>query len=103
MLIPDIILKSDILEGLDREFEQVAKAIIKRHLCLQTLGWKINLKYKLSNYSTHLRKLGCPEVIVNALKHKSDGKQSPAYNVKKPKKGEVDPGENDQNLEIARV
>lgn len=46
-------------------------------------------------------------MIVNALKHKPDGKQSPAYNVKKPKKGEVDPsyptGEKGQTLEIARV
>lgn len=86
----------------------MAEALIKRHLYLaeKALGWKINLKYKLSNYRTHLRKLRCPEVIVNALKHKPDGTQSPAYNVKKPKKGEVDPynpiGENGQTLGIAR-
>ncbi|XP_052473605.1 uncharacterized protein LOC128030159 [Carassius gibelio] len=128
LLIPDIKLKSDILEGLvqkivqykvyvtDREFEQVGEALIKKHPCLTERGsdtgyggWKVSLKYKLSNYRTHLRKLGCPEVTVNSLKHKPDGKKSPAYNVKKPKRGEVhycpsySPGENDHTLEIARV
>ncbi|XP_016362900.1 uncharacterized protein LOC107704484 [Sinocyclocheilus anshuiensis] len=104
LLIPDPKLKSDILEGLiqaivqhkvyvtDREFDQVAEALIKRHPCLQERGsatgyggWKTSLKYKLSNYRTHLRKVGCPEVCVNALKHKPDGKRSPAFDVKKPK------------------
>lgn len=47
------------------------------------------MKYKLGNYRTKLRGLGCPEVTVNALKHKPDGKCRPAYGVKKPKKAEV--------------
>lgn len=87
-----------------------------RHPCLQEKGsatgyegWKISLKYKLSNYRTHLRKVGCPEVCVNALKHKPDGKRSPAFDVKKPKRGEVDycpsfsVGEGNQSLEKMRI
>lgn len=128
LLIPDPKLKSDILEGLiqaivqhkvyvtDREFDQVAEALIKRHPCLQERGsatgyggWKTSLKYKLSNYRTHLRKVGCPEVCVNALKHKPDGKRSPAFDVKKPKRGEVayypsfPLGECEESLETMRV
>lgn len=87
LLVPDSKLKSDILEGLiqeivkhkvyvkDREFDQVAEALVIRHPCLQEKGsstgyggWKTSLKYKLSNYRTHLRKVLCPEVCVNALK-----------------------------------
>lgn len=71
LLIPDPKLKSDILEGLiqaivqhkvyvtDREYDQVAEELIKRHPCLQERGsatgyggWKTSLKYKLSNYRT---------------------------------------------------
>ena len=72
-------------------------------------GWKTSLKYKLSNYHTHLRKVGCPEVCVNALKHKPGGKCSPAFVVKKPKRGEVayrpsfPPGESHQSLKKMRV
>ncbi|CAL8253809.1 unnamed protein product [Arctogadus glacialis] len=128
LLIPDPKLKSDILEGLiqevvnhkvyvtDREFDQVAEALILRHPCLQEKGsdtgyggWKTSLKYKLSNYRTHLRKVGCPEACVNALKHKPEGKRSPAFAVKKPKRGEVaycpsfPLGESHQSLEKMRV
>uniref|UniRef100_A0A3P9JS78 Uncharacterized protein n=1 Tax=Oryzias latipes TaxID=8090 RepID=A0A3P9JS78_ORYLA len=128
LLIPDPKLKSDILEGLiqevvkhtvyptDRKFDQVAEALILRHSCLKEkgspsgyAGWKMSLKYKLSNYRTHLRKVGCPEVCVNALKHKPAEKCSPAYDVKRPKKGEVDYcppfplGESEQSLETIRI
>ncbi|MEQ2186914.1 hypothetical protein GOODEAATRI_033740 [Goodea atripinnis] len=128
LLIPDPKLKSDVLQGLiqevvkhkvyltDQEFDQVAKALIMRHPCLEERGsntgyggWKTSLKYKLSNYRTHLRKMGCPEVCINALKCKPDGKRSPAFNVKKPKRGEVaycpsfPLGENHQSLEKMRV
>ncbi|XP_053347058.1 uncharacterized protein LOC128517973 [Clarias gariepinus] len=128
LLIPDPKLRSDILEGLiqeivkhkvyvlDREFDQVAEALIMRHPCLQEKGsptgyggWKTSLKYKLSNYRTHLRKVGCPEVCVNALAHKPDGKRCPAFDIKKPKRGEVaycpsfPLGESYQSLEKMRV
>lgn len=56
-----------------------------------------------------LRGLGCPEVTVNALKHKPDGKCSPAYGVKKLKKAEVNycpaypTGERAKTLQMVRV
>lgn len=108
VLIPDPKLKSAILDGLvqeivqykvyvsDKEMEQVAQSLIKTHPCLTEKGsstgcggWKTSLKYKLSNYRTHLRKLGCPEVMVNSLKNKPAGKCSAAFGVKKAKRAEV--------------
>lgn len=106
LLNPDAKLKSAILNGLaetivqykvylsDSEFEDVAEARISKHPCLKEPGsvfggWKASLKYKLDNYRTKLRGLGCPEVTVNALKQKPDGKCSPACGVKRPKKAEV--------------
>uniref|UniRef100_A0A3B3DHK9 PB1 domain-containing protein n=1 Tax=Oryzias melastigma TaxID=30732 RepID=A0A3B3DHK9_ORYME len=128
LLIPDPKLKSDILEGLiqevvkhtvyltDSKFDQVAEALILRHPCLKEkgspsgyAGWKMSLKYKLSNYRTHLRKVGCPEVCANALKYKPAEKCSPAYDVKRPKRGEVDYcppfplGVSEQSLEKIRI
>ncbi|KAK0137721.1 hypothetical protein N1851_026088 [Merluccius polli] len=76
--------------------EHVAQSLIKMHPCLTEKGsctgcggWKTSLKYKLSNYCTHLRKLGCPEVTVNSLKNKPAGKRSAAFGVKKAKRAEV--------------
>lgn len=128
LLNPDAKLKSAILNGLaetiiqykvylsDSEFEDVAEALISKHPCLKEPGsvsgfggWKASLKYKLGNYRTKLRGLGCPEVTVNALKHKPDGKCSPAYGVKRPKKAEVNycpaypTGETAETLEKTRV
>lgn len=127
-LLPEPKLKSAILEGLtqeivkykvylsDGEFDQVAESLICRHPCLSEKGsasgyggWKTSLKYKVSNYRTQLRKLGCPEVTVNTLKHKPDGRQSPAFGVKKAKKAEVNYcpsnpiGETPESLENLRV
>lgn len=48
-------------------------------------------------------------MTVNALKHKPEGKCSPAYNIKRPKRGEVAyfpsyaPGETDQTLETVTL
>lgn len=128
LLIPDPKLKSDILEGLiqevvkytvyltDSKFEEVAEALILKHPCLKEKGsptgyegWKMSLKYKLSNYRTHLRKVGCPEVCVNSLNYKPSEKRSPAFDVKKPKRDEVEYcpsfplGECAQSLEKMRV
>ena len=128
LLNPDVKLKSAILNGLaetiiqykvylsDSEFTDVAEALISKHPCLKEPGsvsgyggWKASLKYKLGNYRTKLRGLGCPEVTVNALKQKPDGKCSPAYGVKKPKKAEVNycpaypTGETAETLEKKRV
>lgn len=69
----------------------------------------MSLKYKLSNYRTQLRKVGCPEVCVNSLRNKPAEKRSPAFNVKIPKRGEVEYcphfplGECAQSLEKIRV
>ncbi len=108
VLIPDPKLKSGILDALaeeiinykaypsDSEFSDVAEALVAKHPCLKEQGsasgysgWKISLKFKLANYRSKLRRLGCPEVTMNALKHKPEGKHSPAYGIKKPKKAEV--------------
>ncbi|XP_060716492.1 uncharacterized protein LOC132839498 isoform X2 [Tachysurus vachellii] len=124
---PDPKLKSSILDGLaeemvkykvyptDAEYNQVAAALIQKHPCLKDRGsvsgysgWKESLKYKLANYRTKLRNLGCTEVTVNSVKHKPDGISSPAYRVKKPRKAEVNycpphpPGETEETLEEVR-
>ena len=126
-LIPDPKLKSAILDGLvqeivqykvyvtDKEMEQVAQSLIKAHPCLTEKGsstgcggWKTSLKYKLSNYRTHLRKLGCPEVTVNSLKNKPAGKHSAAFGIKKAKRAEVNfcptypSAETEESLEAMR-
>ncbi|XP_055040333.2 uncharacterized protein [Misgurnus anguillicaudatus] len=127
-LSPDPKLKISILDGLaeeivkykvypsDAEYTQVAEALIKKHPCLKERGsvngysgWKTSLKYKLGNYRAKLRNIGCAEVIVNSLKHKPDGISSPAYQVKKPRKAEVNycpslpQGETPESLEAVRL
>ncbi|KAI9535055.1 hypothetical protein NQZ68_007143 [Dissostichus eleginoides] len=127
-LIPDPKLRSDILQGLNQEIvqykvyfadmdaEKIAQALIQKHPCLTEVasetgysGWVRSIKNKLSNYRTILRKMGCREVTVNALKHKPDGRRSPAFAVKKPKRGEVaycpsfPSEEDDDSLENIRV
>lgn len=126
-LIPDPKLKISILDGLaeemvkykvyptDAEYDQVAATLIQKHPCLKERGsvtgysgWKASLKYKLGNYRTKLRNLGCTEVTVNSVKHKPDGISSPAYRVKKPRKAEVNycpphpQGETEETLEEVR-
>ncbi|XP_023811402.1 uncharacterized protein LOC111947527 isoform X2 [Oryzias latipes] len=128
LLNPSSALKSAILDGLteaivqhkvylsDREFDEVAEALVTTHPCLKEPGsttgyggWKTSLKYKLANYRTKLRRIGCPEVTMNSLKHKPDGKCSPAYGVKRPKKAEVNycptypVGETAETVEQMRV
>ncbi|XP_034542087.1 uncharacterized protein LOC117814719 [Notolabrus celidotus] len=119
-------LKSDILEKLAEEIfqytaypqnhqiDEVAAALIKKFPCLKEqsatgyYAWMISLKYKMANYRTKMRNIGCPEVTVNALKNKSSDECLPAKNVKKPKKAEVNfcpshpTGETDDSLENVR-
>lgn len=127
-LIPDPKLKSNILEGLvqeivkykvyvtDKEFNTVGEALTSKHPCLTEkgsltgyAGWKASLKNKLAIYRTHLRKLGCPEVVVNSVKHKPEGKTSAASAIKRPRRSEVNycpphpTGESDESLENLRV
>jgi len=128
LFIPDPKLKSNILEGLvqeivryklyvsDKDFNTVGEALISKHPCLTEkgsysgyAGWKCSLKNKLAIYRTHLRKLGCPEVTINSLKHKPEGKSSPAFGIKKPKRSEVNycppypTGESEKSLESVRM
>ncbi|XP_028298033.1 uncharacterized protein LOC114460299 [Gouania willdenowi] len=125
---PDVKLKSAILNGLaekiiqykvylsDSKFDDVAEALMSKHPCLKEPGsvsgyggWKASLKYKLANYRTKLRGLGCREVTLNSLKQKPEGKVSPAYGVKRPKKAEVNycpaytTDETAETLEVIRV
>ncbi|MEQ2274411.1 hypothetical protein XENORESO_020690, partial [Xenotaenia resolanae] len=127
VLIPDLKLKSTILDGLvqeivqykvyvsDKEMDQVAQSLIKKHPCLTERGsatgcggWKTSLKYKLANYRTQLRKLGCPEVTVNSLENKPVGRCSAAFGVKKAKRAEVNfcpiypSEETEESLEVMR-
>lgn len=128
LLNPSHKLKSDILESLaeeilkfkaypsNLEIESVAEALIKTHPCLKEqgsssgfYGWKISLKYKMANYRTKLRNLGCPELSINSLKHKPADRCQPAYDVKKPRKAEVNffprypAGETQDSLEGERL
>ncbi|XP_028296793.1 uncharacterized protein LOC114458581 [Gouania willdenowi] len=120
-------LKSEILEKLAEEIflytaypqnyqiDDVAGALIKKFPCLKEqsatgyYSWMISLKYKMANYRTKMRIIGCPEVTVNALKNKSSDECLPAKNVKKPKKAEVNffpshpAGETDESLEKVRL
>ncbi|KAL6465686.1 hypothetical protein MHYP_G00258190 [Metynnis hypsauchen] len=63
----------------------------------------------MGNFRTKLRNLGCPELTVNALKHKHPDDSAPAKNVKKPKKAEVNylppypTGETKESLERVRT
>lgn len=121
-------LKSDILHGLtqeivkyglyasDKKFSMVGKALISKHPCLAEEhsftgyeGWKSSLKNKLALYRTRLRKLGCPEVMINSVQWTARVKTSPALGIKKPKRSEVNycpaypTGEDDLSLEKLRV
>ncbi|KAG7514192.1 hypothetical protein JOB18_027358 [Solea senegalensis] len=59
------------------QFADVAEALILKHPCLKEAGsyngcygWQQRLKYKMGNYRTKLRGLGCPELDVNSLRKK---------------------------------
>ncbi|XP_053346752.1 sterile alpha motif domain-containing protein 3-like [Clarias gariepinus] len=120
-------LKSEILKSLAaeivkykvyprcEEYEEVAKALIKKHPSLQErgsvggfYGWKVSLQWKMGNYRRTLRAAGCPEVKINSLKHKH-GENTNTKKVKKPRKAEVNfypdypAGENKRSLEEERL
>lgn len=107
LLNPSPKLKSVILEALaseimkykaypsSAEFDDVAEALIKKHPCLKELGsvnglygWKISLKFKIGNYRSRLRNMGCSELSINSLKQSGDKKTSPNQ-VKKPRRAKV--------------
>lgn len=121
-------VKSDVLERLaeamfsytaypnDAQRSAVAQALVERHPCLTepgsfngTYGWQQSLKYKCGNYRTKRKALGCPELLINSLSHKSEDERRAAKNVKKPKRAEVNylpshpHGETDDTLENLRL
>ncbi|XP_060796594.1 uncharacterized protein LOC132898947 [Neoarius graeffei] len=125
-LSPSPKLKSHVLEKLaeeiikfkayptDNDLNDVAEALVKKHPCLKEqgsfngcYGWKISLKYKMANFRTKLRGLGCHEVTINSLKNKAQDKA--ALNVKKPRRAEVNycpqhpKGETTDTLENERI
>ncbi|XP_034557216.1 uncharacterized protein LOC117825460 [Notolabrus celidotus] len=127
-LSPSPKLKSAILQRLseeiikfkayptDLDLNDVAEALVKKHPCLWEqgsfngcYGWKISLKYKMANFRTTLRGLGCAEVTINSLKNKPKDRCVPAMNVKKPRRAEVNycpphpKGETDESLEKERI
>lgn len=93
----------------------MAWALVKKCPCLREqsatgyYAWMITLKYKMANYRTKMRNIGCPEVTVNALKNKSTDECFPAKNVKRAKKAGVNycpsypNGKTDESLENLRV
>ncbi|XP_058481854.1 sterile alpha motif domain-containing protein 3-like isoform X2 [Solea solea] len=98
------------------QISEVAEALTQKHPCLKepgsfngSYGWAQRLKYKMNNFRSKLRGLGCPEVEVNSLKRKQTHDQYPAKNLKKPKKAEVNylpphaQGETTASLEKERV
>ncbi len=127
LLNPSTKLKSDILEGLASEivrykfhpssadFDDVAQALITKYPCLKEqgsvtgyYGWKISLKYKMANYRTRLRNIGCPELSINSVKGKRGDTNQCPNQVKKPRKAEVNycpdylAGETKESLEEER-
>lgn len=128
-LKPSRDLKHEILEKLaesifafkaypdDKDYEQVASALVKQHPCLlesgSRSGWgglKNNLKFKMGNFRTKMRKLGVPDVSVNAGKRGANNPEGEPSrkNIKKPKKCELNflssypEGHDDASLENAR-
>lgn len=121
-LLPDILRK--LAEAIYKytaypsslQISEVAEALTLKHPCLKEpgsfngcYGWAQRLKYKMNNFRSKLRGLGCPEVEVNSLKRKMTCDQYPAKNVKKPKKAEVNylpphaQGETSESLEKERI
>lgn len=98
------------------QLSDVAEALIQKHPCLKEpgsyngcYGWQQRLKYKMGNYRSKLRGLGCPELDVNSLSKKRAHEKAPAKNIKKPRKAEVNylpphpPGETEGSLDHERV
>ncbi|XP_056124441.1 sterile alpha motif domain-containing protein 3 [Rhinichthys klamathensis goyatoka] len=98
------------------QLSDVIEALIQKHPCLREPGsyngcyqWRQRLKYKMGNYRSKLRGLGCPELDVNSLKKKRAHERAPAKNIKKPRKAEVNflpphpQGETEESLENERV
>lgn len=82
----------------DREFSEVAEALIIKYPCLKEpgsptgwYGWKNSLKFKMGNFRTKLSRAGFNEVAVNSGKRSRNNpdKQPTHANIKRPKRAEV--------------
>ncbi|GAA6094124.1 sterile alpha motif domain-containing protein 3-like isoform X1 [Tachysurus ichikawai] len=97
------------------DFNDVAPALVKKHPCLfepgSSTGWNgwknsINIKFKMGNYRSKLRRAGCTDVLVNSMKR---GSQDSPRNVKKPKRFEINflpnmpSGESESSMESNRL
>ncbi|KAL7851995.1 hypothetical protein SRHO_G00084140 [Serrasalmus rhombeus] len=100
------------------QIASVAEALVEKFPCLKEpgsfsgmYGWQQRLKYKMHNYRAKLkaRKYAYPEIEVNMLKRKLPSNTTPAKNVRRPKKAEVNylpphpVGENQDTLEKERL
>ncbi|XP_019207840.1 sterile alpha motif domain-containing protein 3 isoform X3 [Oreochromis niloticus] len=98
------------------QLADVAEALVRQHPCLKEpgsyngcYGWQQRLKYKMGNYRSKLRGLGCLELDVNSLKRKQAHEKTPSKNLKKPRKAEVNylppnpQGETEESLEKERL
>ncbi|KAM9318835.1 uncharacterized protein KZ484_023145 isoform 2-T2 [Pholidichthys leucotaenia] len=77
----------------DKEFNDVATALIQKHLCLiepgsvnGCNGWKNSIKFKMGDYRNKMRRAGCTDVAVNQGKRKG---QVPQRSIKRPKRFEI--------------
>lgn len=77
--------------------DDVAQALTLKYPCLKEqgsvtgyYGWKISLKYKMANYRTELRKVGCSELSIISVKEKRRVPGQSPNQVKKLRKAEVD-------------
>ncbi|KAK7899345.1 hypothetical protein WMY93_020198 [Mugilogobius chulae] len=118
--------KSDILNGViediykytayptDTHFCEVAEALIQKHPCLKepgsyngAYGWKQRFKYKMGNYRTELKGLGCPELCLNSKKETPN--KAAAKGVKRPRRAEANyypslpAGESNETMEKERL
>ncbi|XP_051803243.1 sterile alpha motif domain-containing protein 3-like isoform X2 [Acanthochromis polyacanthus] len=101
-ILPDILerLAETIFEYVafptSAQFADLAEALIRKHPYLKEpgsyngcYGWQQRLKFKMGNYRSKLRGLGCPELDVNSLLKKRSPERTPAKNLKKARKGEA--------------
>ncbi|XP_063331470.1 uncharacterized protein si:ch211-166e11.5 [Pelmatolapia mariae] len=120
-LLPDILekLAETIFQYVacptSAQLADVAEALVRQHPCLKEpgsyngcYGWQQRLKYKMGNYRSKLRGLGCPELDVNSLKRKQAHEKTPLKNLKKPRKAVnyLPPhpqGETEESLEKERL
>lgn len=94
-LLPDILEKlaetifQYVAYPTSAQLADVAEALVQQHPCLKEpgsyngcYGWQQRLKYKMGNYRSKLRGLGCPELDVNSLKRKQAHEKTPSKNLK---------------------